>query len=226
MPSLPDKNNCDLLFGTQCSIVNEKCFRIGFKNHCDYADYWIRIQNLPDGTPRIAKKVTGELVTPFRDNLRSHLKNKALTNVKRILASPVEERLRELIKTELAPLGVAVPESGKIFEIWEDTTIIADGKAEKLGYPVSLFSFKTWIGPEQIRETFAYSYLAKTWLGHKNVNVYEIGIYHTGKKPDALRNLTEACKPYLDGVFYLTMPPYIDELIRKLKEIYSENKGK
>jgi hypothetical protein len=107
------------------------------------------------------------------------------------------------------------------YYIWGDTAIRADGLVKKEGFPTSIISVKTWLAEERIRETFAYAYWAKTWLGQKHIKVYQVAIRKTPTKRKTIEGLIEICKPYLDGAFFLTEAPYIDDLIRELKETYS-----
>jgi predicted RNase H-like HicB family nuclease len=64
------------------------------------------------------------------------------------------------VEMDITPLGVIVTDTGKQYPVSESTPIIADCLAKKGGYPDSIFSMKTWIGGEQLRETFAYAYFA------------------------------------------------------------------
>lgn len=216
---------CDKLSGETCLVIEERCFRTEEKKPCEYyKTYFKLLTQIEDDTPPIARKARENMFPLFRESWKRHAQ-KRQAGMKRVVASPLEKELRVTLKSELEPLGVSMPDTGKKIRIWEDTEIIADGLAEKKGFPTCIFSFKTWVGNEQIRETFAYAYLAKTWLGQKNIRVYEIGILQTETRAKTLATLIEICKPFLDGVFYLTSAPYLDDLIGKLKELYSEPGG-
>lgn len=224
---LRTKRFCEKLDGTLCSIAGVKCYRLNNEKKCDYYKYWEYLEQIPEETPKLARSLCMNLMRPFQKNLRIHLQQKGQSNTKRIIASPLEENLRLFLKKELNPLHVSVSSTGKAIKVWNEVSIIADGLAEKeasgiRSFPKSIFSFKTWIGPEQIRETFAYSYLAKTWLGQRNIRIYEVGIYCPGRDSHKIEELVQACKPYLDGVFYLTKAPYIDELVDELIKIYRD----
>ncbi|MGA2670710.1 MAG: hypothetical protein ABSF21_04770 [Dehalococcoidia bacterium] len=143
-----------------------------------------------------------------------------LPGAKNVVASPLEREVTAILKFELEPLSVTV-RAQEHFSIWGDIAIRADGLVEKKGFPTSIISVKTWLGLGQIRETFAYAYWAKTWLGQKHIRVYHIAILKTPTRGKTTEGLIEICKPYLDGAFFLTEAPYIDDLIRELKETYS-----
>ncbi|MDD4877219.1 MAG: hypothetical protein PHQ86_08870 [Dehalococcoidales bacterium] len=213
---------CDALSGKTCTVVHEDCFRINERKPCEYnKTYLPKFTDIRADTPPIARKASEAILKPFLANWKEHAHNHK-AGLKRVVASPVENVLRDILKAELAPLNVRVSDKGEVFNIWGNNKIIADATAKKEGFPTSIFSFKTWIGNEQIRETFAYAYLAKTWLGQKNLRIYEIGVIHTDTETKTIESLIKVCEPYLDGVFYLTAEPYLDELIEKLKETYSK----
>ena len=71
----------------------------------------------------------------------------------------------------------------------------------------------------QIRETFGYAYLAKMWLGQKDIRVYMVGLQEISEH---LNPLIELFRPYIDGVFSLCGTPYLDDLIQEAKRLYSE----
>jgi hypothetical protein len=214
---------CEKLSGRTCMVVQEQCFRMAEKKPCEYVNYLSLLSKISVDTPPIARRARESMLTPFINGWKKHCQNPK-SGVKRILASPVEIVIRSVLKSELSSLNVSVSDTGKTFNIWGASKIIADALAEKEGFPSSIFSFKTWIGSEQIRETFAYAYLAKTWLGQKHIRVYEIGVLHTNTEAKTIERLTAVCKPYLDGVFYLTTAPYIDDLIKELREeVYCES---
>ena len=95
--------------------------------------------------------------------------------------------------------------------------IIADILAEKEEYPSIIIEVKSWIGSQQIRDTFGYAYLLKSWSGHKNHRVFMVCLQEFD---ETSKNLISACAPYLDGVYSLSDEPYFDDLVDILKEIY------
>jgi len=215
---------CKELSGESCSLVGEKCFRIRAGSRCEYIGYYELLKDIArDTPPPIAAKARASIITPLLESWKNYAQNPR-TGMKIVVALPLEREIRAILKSELEPLGVVVHDTGTKYRIWENVAIIADGLAQKEGFPTSIISVKTWIAEGQIRETFAYAYWAKTWLGRKQVRVYEVAILKTPTKGKSIESLIEICKPYLDGVFYLTEAPYIDELIKELKEIYSKHK--
>jgi hypothetical protein len=106
----------------------------------------------------------------------------------------------------------------KQFFIWQNNVrIIADCLAKKQNRK-AVVSVKSWLGTEQIRETFAYAYLAKTWLGQRDIRVYQVGLTEFKER---LKPLAEACKPYLDGVYSLSSEPYFDDLVAEMKKYFA-----
>lgn len=215
---------CEKLSGESCSLVGERCFRIQAGTQCEYIGYYKRLKDMGKDTPAIAARARTSMIDPLLASWKKYARH-PLPGVKSVVAFPLEREVRAILKSELEPLGVAVNDTGTKYRIWEDIAIIADGLAQKEGFPTSIISVKTWLGEGQIRETFAYAYWAKTWLGRKQIRVYQVAILKTPTKGKTIEGLIEICKPYLDGVFYLTEAPYIDDLIRELKEIYSEHRA-
>jgi len=212
---------CEKLSGESCTILDERCLRLDYPDkRCAMFSYYRDLTDVSNDTPPIAREVRENILEPFLSNWKSYAKRKE-PGRKDMTASPLEKELRTVLRLHLTPLGVSVPETGRRLSVWENCKINADGLATKEDFPKSIFSFKTWVGTEQIRETFAYAYLAKTWLGQKGIRVYEIGLQKLDTKTRTLDSLVEICKPYLDGVFYLTTVPYLDDLIEELKQLYS-----
>jgi len=217
---MTDNIFCRELSGESCSLVGERCFRIQAGEQCEYINYYKQLKAIGKDTPAIAARARTSMIDPLLASWRRYAQH-PLPGVKNVVASPLEREVRAILKSELEPLGAAVYDTGKKYRIWGDIAIIADGLVEKEGFPTSIISVKTWLAEGQIRETFAYAYWAKTWLGRKQIRVYQVSILKTSTKGKTIESLIEICKPYLDGVFYLTEAPYIDDLIRELKEIYS-----
>ncbi|MCK4388318.1 MAG: hypothetical protein KAW00_06045 [Dehalococcoidia bacterium] len=217
---MTDNTFCKELSGESCSLVGERCFRIQAGERCEYIEYYKLLKQIGKDTPAIATRARTSMIDPLLASWKKYALH-PLPGVKNVVASPLEREVRAILKSELEPLGVAVYDTGKKYRIWGDIAIIADGLVEKEGFPTSIISVKTWLAEGQIRETFAYAYWAKTWLGRKQIRVYQVAILKTSTKGKTIEGLIEICKPYLDGVFYLTEAPYIDDLIKELKEIYS-----
>ena len=216
---MTDNTFCKKLSDESCSVVGEKCFRIQTEKQCEYIEYYERLEAIGEDIPAIATRARKRMIPPLLVSWKKHAQH-PLPGLKNVVASPLEGEVIAVLKSELEPLGVTV-HAQKNYCIWKDTAIRADGLVEKKGFPTSIISVKTWLGLGQIRETFAYAYWAKTWLGQKQIRVYQVAILKTSTKRNTIEGLIEICKPYLDGAFFLTQAPYIDDLIRELKEIYS-----
>lgn len=166
--------------------------------------------------PKIARALKRDILPEIIDNWKRYAKNPR-PGKKDMTGGPLERGIRGLLKKQLETLSVTTSESGEEFFVWEKVRIIADCLSQKPKYPTSIFSVKSWIGPTQIRETFAYAYFSKTWLGQKNIRIYMVTLQPV---EDSLRSLIETCKPYVDGVYSLSGKPYIDELVSELRKIY------
>ena len=209
---------CEKLSGETCRVLEERCLRLSAREkYCDMLDYYKMLTEVSGETPPISRKARESMLEPFLSNWREHAKGPQ-AGKKDMTARPLERELRAILKSELSPLGVAVYDTGRKLAVWKNVSIIADALAEKPGFPQSIFSFKTWLAEGQIRETFAYAYWAKTWLGQKNIRVYMVGLVSISR---TLGSLIEVCKPYIDGVFSLCGSPFLDELVEEAKHVYS-----
>ncbi|MFO7996417.1 MAG: hypothetical protein R6U93_04635 [Dehalococcoidia bacterium] len=216
---MTDNTFCRHLSGESCSVVGERCFRIQSGTQCEYIDYYERLKDMAKDTPAIAARARTSMIDSLLASWKKYAQH-PLPGLKTVVASPLERIVAAILKSELEPLGVTV-RAQENFPIWSGTEIRADGLVEKEGFPTSIISVKTWLGLGQIRETFAYAYWAKTWLGQKHIRVYHVAILKTRTLRQTTERLIEICKPYLDGAFFLTEAPYIDELVRELTESYS-----
>ena len=198
-------------------ILNESCPRAKFGKKCEFIGHYDLLKNFSKDLP-LARKAKQNMYDPFIKEWKSFARDPK-GGKKRMTGGPLEKAIRDILKTELGSLGVTVPDKAVKFRVWNNNVyILADVLAWKNSHR-NIVSVKTWIGTEQIRETFAYAYLAKTWLGQKDVRVYQVGLFSI---PEPLKTLIDACKPYLDGVFSLSSDPYLDVLVETMKHNFSE----
>lgn len=226
---MKEKKFCNKLSlpGGTCTVIHERCFRMSEQKPCEYVrSYLPLLTKIGLDTPPIARKARENMLNPFKERWKKLCQNPKSGGRARVLATPLENVIRAILISELTHLGVSILDKAVSYDIWDDCTINADALATKEGYPTCIFSVKNWIGLEQIRETFAYGYLAKQRYGQKDVRLYEIGltIYNQRAETRKLDSLISAYKPYLDGVFYLDRTPYIDQLIKELRKVYTHNK--
>ncbi|MBS7636744.1 hypothetical protein KEJ37_05355 [Candidatus Bathyarchaeota archaeon] len=208
-------NFCEKLSGQKCVILGVKCHRLQTKEQCDlpyHYKYLTKVSSDPQLAKRIKQKILPDVIEKWKDYAINPRPGK-----KDMTGGPLEKGIRMVLKDELSPLGATVSYTGKRFFVWENVPIIADCIIEKSEKPSTILSIKSWIGCTQIRETFGYAYLSKTWLGQKNIRIYMISLQPI---EDLNKSLINACKPYIDGVYSLSGDPYIDELLTELKRIY------
>jgi len=206
---------CDKLISQSCSILSERCFRLQQKSECDFLLHYDLLTNITNDPP-ISQKVKREMYSEFMSNWTVYAKNPS-PGKKVMTAFPLENAIRKVLKDELNPLGLTIADSGEQFEVFKGTRIIADCLLKKLDYPTSIVSVKSWIGTTQLRETFAYAYLSKMWLGQKHIRVFMTTLQGFD---DGIATLAEVCKPYLDGVYSLSKKPYFDKMVKELKSMY------
>ena len=199
----------------KCRKLAEICFRIEHGKKCEFIGHYDHIRDYQGNKP-LAKRVKQIMEPRFFKEWKSFARDPR-SGKKRMTGGPLEEAIRKVLKQELSPLGVTVYDRGKQFYVWRDKVrIIADCLLE-MEARKAIVSVKTWVGTEQIRETFAYAYLAKTWLGQKNIRVNQIALFPF---EEALKSLVKACMPYLDGVYSLSSEPYFDYLVDEMKTYF------
>ena len=170
------KTFCAHLAGEQCNILEERCLKLRSDDKwCDFLNYYKKLTEIGEDVPLISRRARNDMLAPLLSSWKTHAQN-PLPGRKDMTARPLENELRYILKSELGHLGVSIPETGQAFRIWESTKIIADALAMRENSPTCIFSAKTWLGEGQIRETFGYAYLAKMWLGQKDIRVYMVGL--------------------------------------------------
>lgn len=139
---------------------------------------------------------------------------------KRMTGGAFEVALREVFKKNLAKSKVTVWDTGKRLSLSKlGFDIVPDLLIEKKGYPMSIISAKTWLGQEQLKETFGSAYFAKHNYPRKSIRVFMAVFLPT---PNWNPKLEEACKEYIDGIYWVSQKPYIDSLLVQLREIYAD----
>ena len=209
--------SCQHLSNQTCQVLNETCFKLGKQSDCDFLLYYnLTINRSHD--PPLAQAIKGIFLDPLIQSWKAYARNPA-PGKKNMTARPFEDVIRFTLDQKLSSLGVTVSKTGEKYPVWEDISIIADCLIEKEGYPTCILSMKTWVGGEQIRETFAYAYFAKRWHRQKNIKVYMV-IFQPIPTRRHLRDLIVLCSPHIDGVYSLCGQPYIDTLVEELQKIY------
>ncbi|MEW6141585.1 MAG: hypothetical protein AB1597_00300 [Chloroflexota bacterium] len=199
-----------------CKVTKGKCYR-GRKGQCEYyRSYWRPLFKKIDGRlPKSCREIMTELRKNFRENWRKHAENSGRkVGGRNVLSSPFEKSISNYVRRVLG-----YPDNAKLKgEIYGNNWDIV---VEKNGSPACLISLKTYIGYEQIRETFASAYVAKR--KNKNIEVYMVAIRPTGRNKDMdenakkMKDYLRSYNRYIDDVFYLTAKPYFSDLTKKLK---------
>jgi hypothetical protein len=207
---------CNYLSHQTCQILKERCFRLTQQSKCDFITIYYPLLVDHSYDPPLAQRVKIDLLDPIIQSFGSYAKNP--TPGKKVMAArPFEKAIRTTLKNQLSPLGVTVTQTGKRYPISESTSVIVDCLAEKGGCPDSIFSMKTWIGGEQLRETFAYAYFGKNWRKQTNVKVYMVIFQPIAPH---FQDWIKLCSSYIDGVYSLSGKPYIDDLLDELRRVY------
>ena len=209
--------DCNHLTGTTCGILGASCFVLHKKRRCALSDHYdcleLPAKDMPE-TERVKREVKPEALARWTQ----FVKENAPPGRKDMTAMPLEKAVRSAIRRAVEHCGVVVEDSAKKFPISDkDVSILADCILSKEGYPTTIVSIKTWLNPEAIRETFAYSYLSKQWLGQRGCRVFMVAL---SSIQENLKELIRAFRPYLDEVYPLSGPPYLDDLLETLQRLY------
>jgi hypothetical protein len=205
---------CEKLSGNKCVILEVRCPRLRSGKQCDMLLHYKYLKNTfrdPELSRIIKRNILPEVLERWKEYAENPRPGK-----KDMTGVPLEKGIRASLKDKLNRFGATVSDFGEQFYVWEDVKIIADCIIRKDNKPTSIISIKSWIGCTQIRETFGYAYLSKTWLGQKNIRVYMVSLQPIYVN----KSLIDVCKPYIDGVYSLSEKPYIDELLTELERIY------
>jgi hypothetical protein len=86
--------------------------------------------------------------------------------------------------------------------------------------PVSIISCKITMAPESVKESVGEAYiLGKLFKKHRLALQYYLVATHRVKSPD-IEEFERVSSPYVHGVYTLTEPQFIDQLVHKLKKTY------
>ncbi|MCD6514085.1 MAG: hypothetical protein J7L07_04100 [Candidatus Odinarchaeota archaeon] len=209
---------CKYLSQNKCELLGEICFRLKEWKPCVLSLHYELLSTKPRDPP-LTTKLKQNLKSKIIERWKEYAKRGAPPGMKGMTGGPLEEEVIKLIKLELADLGVEVAKRRKLI-VLKNIRIIPDGIIKKEGKPISLLSIKSWIGPGgTIRDILGYGLLAKRGLGELNVKVYAIAL-HPYALPD-INEIIEVYRPYIDGIYFISSAPYIDDLIRELKKLYA-----
>jgi hypothetical protein len=135
---------------------------------------------------------------------------------KQMTARPLEDAVSECLKSTLAKYGVQV-NTRKKFEIIEGANTVIDCLLIKSEHPKTLISIKTWLGPDSFRESFGDAYFIKAMFGRRNIRFFIVTLFPFEY---ISREWIQLAKPFVDEVYSLSEPPYIDDLLYELERIY------
>ncbi len=210
---------CEYLDRGRCTLLEERCFRLREWKRCDFATHYERLLVKPTDPPLTIR--LKEMLRPrVVERWKKYAREGAPSGMKRMTGGPLEEVVIELIKSELSGLDVEILMRKKITLLEKVINIMPDCIIRKSEKPQSFISIKTWIGPgASIRDILAKGFLVKRAFGEINVKMYAVALM-----PYALPNINriiDVYRPYIDGIYFISEPPYIDELIAELKRTYS-----
>ena len=84
---------------------------------------------------------------------------------------------------------------------------------------MTFIAIKTWIGSgDTIRDVMMTGHFLKREFGERYAKVYAIALVSV--LPRRKERLIEEVRRYIDGLYFVDQPPYIDDLVQELKRIY------
>ena len=215
---------CDKIHGEICILENE-CQKKHQSGRCEFPGHYRNLLIKTSDRP-LVKKLKERMYASFMKNWTDFTKNPK-SGMKRMTGDPFEKTIREIFKEKLTPFGATVWPTGRKFapKGIADICGIVDCLIEKEGRPKSIISAKTWLGAEQVRETFATAYFAKFHYGQQGIRAFMV-VYLPF---DRNQEWEQACRPYLDGIYAVaaklpirdSTPLYIDDLLEELHNIYA-----
>ena len=211
-------DSCKQLSGNRtCNAMKTSCSYLErqAKQRCSLSVHLEWLDKPSPGKPK-AEAIRQNLRPEIIKAWVAHRKEGELAGRKSMTGRALEDGLFRAIKDELVGLGCDFNQRKRPREGNELLRVNVDCLLEKKGYPQTIISIKTGLNREALRETFAYAYLFKQWLGQKGCRAFLVALGDDGD----LSTLVDAFKPYLDGVYYLTKEPYIDDLLERLQGIY------
>lgn len=188
---------------------------------CHFIYHWEAIKDKKTDSD-FAKQIKKEMYSPFIEKWEDFAKDPK-SGKKRMTGGVFEKALRDSLRKELSPLGAVISNTGVKLTDFESICGNVDCLIEKEERPKSIISVKTWLGTEQLRETFATAYFAKYYYGQLNIRVYMVAFLPFNRKTE----WEKACLPYVDGIFGMAWenedkkPRLIEELLIELRKTYS-----
>ena len=203
-------------------VLEAQCKKKDLSSTCVFPGHYETLTTKLDD-PSLVKNVKDRMREGFNRSWAEFVQNPMPGN-KSMTGGAFEKAIREVISEALEPLGVTVSRTGKKLgkEGMTDLCGNVDCLIKKDGYPTSIVSAKTWLGMEQLRETFATAYFAKFYYGQKSVRVYMVVFTPFSHN----LNWERACMPYIDGIYGLAPKGasegfhYIDDLLKELRNTY------
>ncbi len=204
-------------------VLESLCKKKHQSGACGFTDYYENLEIKPTDPPLV-----GEVKERMRESFMqswTEFAQDPKPGKRRMTGGVFEKTMRDVFKERLAHLGVTVYPTGKRFAPRgiADLCGNVDCLVQKEGHPKSIVSAKTWLGPEQVRETFATAYFAKSHYGLQGIRVYMVVFMPFDRNPD----WEKACLPYIDGIYAMAAkstakePSYIDHLLQELLKIYA-----
>jgi hypothetical protein len=224
-----------------CGITNRKCHR-GDHSACNLRGIYRAFGHTDAGAPPLTVEASRDMCKEFLQNWSNpgvHGNRAQVTSddidddpikpgYKQVASQPMENVLRRLLGRELEDLGVVVRPPSTEYRVHDELPIKIrpDARLAKDGYPDTILSCKVWTGAEQLREAYAYAYLARSRKGLREDDLprlYHVSLFPLadGNKRKSIPLWVKAFHAHLAGAYSLCGEPYFDDLVEELRLFYS-----
>ena len=214
---------CSKIEPGQTCVLESQCQKKHQSGGCEFVGHYKNLEIKSSDLPMV-REVKQRMYDSFMKGWEDFARDPK-SGKKRMTGGAFEQAIRDVFREKLAPLGATVYPTGKRFapKGIADLCGNIDCLIEKEGRPKSIISAKTWLGTEQVRETFATAYFSKFQYGQQHIRVYMVVFLPCDHNPA----WEKACQPYIDGIHAMTAkdvakkPPSIDDLLQELLSIYA-----
>jgi len=205
----------------RCKLLEEQCFRMSSGRPCALKDHYEHLtikEHDPPLTKKLKKALLSEVIKKWKE-YAARPQERGRGRVAFLTGRPLEDCIYNLLQDELRNLGVRLGLRKRI-EILGGIGIVPDIIISKEGKPTTFIAIKTWVGSgDSVRDIMMIGHFLKREFGERYAKVYAIVLISA--LPRRGSRLSEEIKKYIDGLYFIDQEPYIDDLIREIKSIYS-----
>lgn len=201
---------------TTCSLLGTPCFMLDSKRACALMEHYEKLR-IKEDDPPVTRKFKSKTLRQVLKKWREYSSNPRRGGRSFLTSKPLEENTFQILNEELKGLDVDIGLRKKL-AILGGISMIPDITIRKVKRPTTFISVKSWIGTGgSIRELMMEALFIKHALGADLTRVYALILL---PKFPVNGRIVEIAREYLDGLYFVDDYPYIDHLIKELKNLY------